>query len=62
MHRRLLVPDQHMFEFVLPENGIVDFQHRAAGVAENEFDTFFLQAADNRFRARYLHIASLSLC
>lgn len=60
MDRRLFVPYQHVFELVLPEDGIVDFQYRATRIAEDEFDPLFLQAADYNFGARYLHIASIS--
>lgn len=55
MHRGLLVADQYMLELLLTENCVIYFEYRAAGVAEYEFDSFFLQAANYDLRARYLH-------
>jgi hypothetical protein len=50
VHRGLLVPDEHVFEFVLLEDFVVNVEYRAARIAENEFDPLFLQAAYNYFR------------
>ena len=43
MYRSLFVPYQDMFEFVELEKRVVDFEYRAAGIAENVFDVFRLQ-------------------
>ena len=43
------------YELLLTENCVINFEYRAAGVAEYEFDSFFLQAANYDLRARYLH-------
>ena len=40
MYRSLFVPYQDMFEFVELEKRVVDFEYRAAGIAENVFDVF----------------------
>ena len=40
MCRSLFVPYQDMFEFVELEKRVVDFEYRAAGIAENVFDVF----------------------
>jgi E3 ubiquitin-protein ligase DOA10 len=61
VHGGLLMTYQNVLEFVLPEDGIINFQNRAAGVAEQKFDPFFLQATDQDFRARYLHLVPLCL-
>ena len=55
----LLVPDQHMLEFVLFEYLVVDIKYRAARIAENEFDFFFGEATDKYFRARQLLLTSI---
>jgi hypothetical protein len=55
MDCRLFMPDQYMSELVLLENCIINLDNRAAGVAENKLDSFFLQASDYDFRARDLH-------
>jgi hypothetical protein len=55
MDGSLLVADQDVLELVLFEQLVVDIQHRAAGIAENEFDLFFLEAPDYNFCAGQLH-------
>ena len=55
MHRRLLMAHQDMLKCILLENRIVDVEHRAARVAENELDVFLLQAADDDFSAGQFH-------
>ncbi len=51
MHRRLLVPDQHVLDRLLLVERVVDVEDRAAGVAPEVLDVFCLQAADQDFGA-----------
>ena len=55
MHRALLVPDQDVLDLVLLEELVVDVEDRAARIAEDVLDAFFLEAADGDFRTRELH-------
>ena len=55
MHGALLVPDQHVLHLFLLEELVVDVEHRAARIAEDVFDAFFLETADDDFRTRELH-------
>jgi hypothetical protein len=55
VHRGLLVAYEHVPDLVLLEEGIVDVQDRAAGVAEDVFDVFALQALDDDFGAGEEH-------
>src|SRR5690606_16590011 len=48
---RLFMAYQNVFEGVLLEDFVVDVQHRTAGIAKNEFDFLFLQAANDDFSA-----------
>ena len=59
VHRALLVAHQHVLDLVLLEQRVVDEQHRAARIAEDVLDAFFLQAADDDFRTRQLHVMAL---
>ncbi len=38
----LFVAHQHMFDIILDVDGIIDMQHRAAGIAKQVFDAFLL--------------------
>jgi hypothetical protein len=55
MHRALLVAHQHVANLVLLEQFVVNEQNGTAGIAENVFDLFFLQAPDYNFRTRQNH-------
>jgi hypothetical protein len=55
MDGALLMAHQHMTDLVLLEEFVVNEQHRAAGVAENILDLFFLQAPDYNFRTGQNH-------
>ena len=55
MDRTLLVPNEHVLDLFLLEQLVVEVEDRAAGVAEDVFDAFFLEAADDDFRTRELH-------
>ena len=54
VHRALLVAHQHVLDLVLLEQLVVDVEHRAAGIAEDVLDAFFLEAADDDFGAGQL--------
>ena len=41
MNRRLLMANQYMLEFILLEDGVVNVQNCAAGIAEHMFNTLF---------------------
>ena len=56
----LLVPHQHVLDLVLLEELVVDVEDRAARIAEDVLDAFFLEAADDDFRTRELHGCALS--
>ena len=60
MNRRLFVAHQYMFDLILIEQGIIDKQHRPAGIAENVFDSFFLQTSDGNLCACQFHVYDLS--
>jgi hypothetical protein len=55
MDSRLLMPDQNVLDLILFEQFVVNKQYRAARVAENMFDLFFLEAPDYNLCARQLH-------
>src|SRR5215831_7518606 len=55
MDRALLVADEHVLDFLLLEELVVDVEDRAARIAEDVFDAFFLEAADDDFSAGELH-------
>ncbi len=55
MRRALLVAHEDVLDLVLLEQLVVDVQDRAAGIAEDVLDAFFLQAADDDFRTGELH-------
>ncbi len=48
----LLVAYEDVLEFVLLEDGVVDIQHCATGIAKDVFHAFFGQATDDYFSAR----------
>ena len=54
MGRAALLADQDVAHLVLPEQRVVDRQHGAAGIAENEFDALILQRLDDHFGAGHL--------
>ena len=51
----LLVAHQDVLDLVLLEELVVDVEDRAARIAEDVLDAFFLQTADQDFRTRQLH-------
>ena len=55
MHGTLLVSNQDVLDLVLLEQLVVDVEYRAARVAEDIFDTFFLEATDGDFGTGELH-------
>ncbi len=55
MDGSLLVPNQDVLDLILLEQFVVNEQNRAARVAENIFDLFFLEAPDYNLCARQLH-------
>ena len=59
MHGALLMPHEDVLHFVLFEQLVVDIEHSAAGITEDVFDAFFLEAADRDFRTGELHDRSL---
>jgi hypothetical protein len=54
VHGALLVANEHVLHLVLLEELVVDEQDRAAGIAEDNLDAFFLQAANDDLGARKL--------
>ena len=61
--RALLVADQHVLDARLLEQLVVDVEDRAARVAEDVVDAFFLQTADQDFRTRQFHdVHASSVC
>ena len=62
MDGALLVAHQHMTHLVLLEQLVVNEQHRAAGIAENIVDLFFLQAPDYNFRTSQHHRCTQKAC
>ena len=52
MRGRLLMTYKNMLYFILPKNGVVDMQHRAAGIAENKVDSLVMQRSDKRVASR----------
>jgi hypothetical protein len=56
MHSCLFMAYQNVLDLVLLEQFIIDVQHRPAGIAENVFDLFFLQAPDYNLRTGHLHL------
>ena len=51
VHGALLVPHQDVVHFVLLKQGVVDRQHRAAGIAEQVLDALIGKRRDHHFRA-----------
>ncbi len=51
MGRALLVAHQHMLDMILMEQGVVNRQDGAAGIAEDRLDALILQGAHDHFRA-----------
>ena len=49
MHGALLVPHQDVAQLVLLEDGVVDRQDRAAGIAEHDLYAEIDQSANNQF-------------
>jgi len=45
------VPHQNMLNIILMKNCIVNVQYRAAGIAENKFDTFVFKTLDKDMSA-----------
>ena len=54
MDRGLLMANQNVLEFVLLEDGVVDIQDGAAGLAEDVLDALFREAAHQDFGASEL--------
>jgi hypothetical protein len=54
VHRALLVAHQDVAHMVLLEERIVDRQHGASGIAENDIDALIDQSADDHLRSRHL--------
>ena len=54
MHRALLVAHQDVLDLVLLEKGVVDRQHRAAGIAEKVLDALVVKRLDDHLRASHL--------
>ena len=50
----LFMAHENMAERILAENGVVDRQDRAAGIAEDEVDSLVLQRFDDHLRAGHL--------
>ncbi len=59
VHRALLVPHQDVLHLVLLKQGVVDRQHRAAGIAEQVLDTLIGERRYHHFRAGHLCHGSL---
>src|SRR5436190_11060694 len=55
MRRALLMPDQDMLDLLLLEQLVVNVENRTTWIAEDVFDAFFLEAADDDLCARELH-------
>ena len=55
VHGALLVAHEHVLDLVLLEELVVDVEDRAARIAEDVLDAFFLEAADDDFGTRELH-------
>ncbi|MCE1172918.1 hypothetical protein [Azovibrio restrictus] len=55
MHRSLLVAYQNMLYLILLEKFVIDVQDGTAGIPENMFHLFFLQAPDYNFCAGNHH-------
>jgi hypothetical protein len=53
MYGALLVTDQDMLDLILLEQFVVEVENRSAGIAENVFRLFFLQAPDYNFRTSH---------
>ena len=51
MHRGLLVPDQDVAQAVLLKQGVIDRQHRAARISENDLYALVDQRLDDHLRA-----------
>ena len=55
MHRGLLMANQDVLELFLLEDGVVDIENRATGIAKDMLDTFFLKASNDDFCTREFH-------
>jgi hypothetical protein len=53
VHRRLLVPDEDVADGVLLEQRVVDREHGAAGIAEDDLDALILQRPEHDLGARH---------
>jgi len=51
MDGALLMANQDVLHILLPEDGVVEVQHRPTRIAEYELDTLGLEAADDDFGA-----------
>ena len=60
--RALLVAHEDVLDLVLLEELVVDVEDRAARIAEDVLDAFFLEAADDDFGTRELHDVRLVTC
>ena len=54
MRRALLVAHENVADLVLMEDRVVDRQHRAAGIAEDELDALIFQRLDHHFGAGHV--------
>jgi hypothetical protein len=52
MDSGLLMANEDVLEFVLLEDGVVNIQDGAAGIAKDVFDTFFCEATNEDLGAR----------
>jgi hypothetical protein len=52
MDSGLLMANEDVLEFVLLEDGVVNIQDGAAGIAKDVFDTFFREATNEDLGAR----------
>jgi hypothetical protein len=52
----LLMPNEHVLDFILLEKLIVQEEHRAAGIPKDVLDPLLLQATHKYFGTGYLHM------
>ena len=52
MDRRLLVPDQNVLDFVLPEQRVINMKGCTTRIAVYVFDAFVLKGPDQHIGAR----------
>jgi hypothetical protein len=55
MDSSLLVPYQHVLDFVLLEQFVIQEKHRTARISEHMLNAFFLQATHYDLCTRQLH-------